>query len=163
MRVAIFLMLLVAVIFAKKTLTTPKPVKPSAGASVKLQLHSKTHIVSQQCLENAVGLCSAKDPKNEQDFSRFTFATRQIKQIKEKASTWVPKHNKFSTASEERMKFQVGSPLPDAKTIAKLPVKTSANSRRKLHATLPDEFDARKKWPDCITPIPDQGKCGSCW
>jgi len=30
---------------------------------------------------------------------------------------------------------------------------------------IPDEFDARKKWPNCytISEIRDQGGCGSCW
>jgi len=30
---------------------------------------------------------------------------------------------------------------------------------------LPDEFDARKQWPNCptIKEIRDQGSCGSCW
>jgi hypothetical protein len=29
--------------------------------------------------------------------------------------------------------------------------------------TLPREFDARKAWPNWITPVMDQGPCGSCW
>lgn len=28
---------------------------------------------------------------------------------------------------------------------------------------LPESFDSRTQWPDCIHPIRDQGKCGSCW
>jgi cathepsin B len=28
---------------------------------------------------------------------------------------------------------------------------------------LPTNFDSRQQWPDCIHPIRDQGKCGSCW
>jgi len=28
---------------------------------------------------------------------------------------------------------------------------------------LPEEFDATKQWPDCVHPIRNQGKCGSCW
>jgi cathepsin B len=28
---------------------------------------------------------------------------------------------------------------------------------------LPENFDARERWPDCIHPIRDQQKCGSCW
>nr|BAN20372.1 cathepsin B [Riptortus pedestris] len=30
---------------------------------------------------------------------------------------------------------------------------------------IPEEFDARKKWPECptISDIPNQSKCGSCW
>jgi cathepsin B len=28
---------------------------------------------------------------------------------------------------------------------------------------LPDSFDSREKWQQCIGPIMDQAKCGSCW
>lgn len=34
-----------------------------------------------------------------------------------------------------------------------------------IRSDLPEEFDARKQWPQCptITEIRDQGSCGSCW
>lgn len=34
-----------------------------------------------------------------------------------------------------------------------------------INNALPDEFDAREKWPDCMTiqEIRDQSVCGSCW
>jgi len=28
---------------------------------------------------------------------------------------------------------------------------------------LPDNFDARTKWPSCIHPVRDQAQWGSCW
>lgn len=28
---------------------------------------------------------------------------------------------------------------------------------------LPDNFDSRIRWPKCVHPIRNQGKCGSCW
>jgi cathepsin B len=28
---------------------------------------------------------------------------------------------------------------------------------------LPEEFDSRKQWPDCVFPVRDQQHCGSCW
>ena len=28
---------------------------------------------------------------------------------------------------------------------------------------LPESFDARDEWPDCIQPIRSQGQCGGCW
>lgn len=32
-----------------------------------------------------------------------------------------------------------------------------------INAELPEIFDAREQWPDCVGPIRDQGSCGSCW
>lgn len=32
-----------------------------------------------------------------------------------------------------------------------------------VQAAIPDTFDARTEWPNCIHPIRDQAQCGSCW
>ena len=32
-----------------------------------------------------------------------------------------------------------------------------------FNGTMPLNFDLRKKWPKCITPVRDQGNCGSGW
>ena len=32
-----------------------------------------------------------------------------------------------------------------------------------LNTSLPDSFDSRQQWPNCVHPIRDQGQCGSCW
>lgn len=49
-------------------------------------------------------------------------------------------------------------------------VKRNGKTKLPLHypefsGELPSSFDARQKWPDCITigQIRDQGSCGSCW
>jgi len=33
----------------------------------------------------------------------------------------------------------------------------------KSKSTLPETFDAREQWPNCVHPIRDQAQCGSCW
>jgi cathepsin B len=31
------------------------------------------------------------------------------------------------------------------------------------YLSVPDSFDSRTQWPDCIHPIRNQERCGSCW
>lgn len=31
------------------------------------------------------------------------------------------------------------------------------------YLAVPESFDSRNQWPDCVHPILDQGQCGSCW
>jgi hypothetical protein len=161
------LVLLVALVIAKvapKPAVKAKPGSPRApraapvnGPSVQLQVNNKKVVVPQQCLENAVKLCASHDTKNEETFGRFAYATAQINQVKAAAKQWQPRHNKFSTTSLEKMKYMNGvKPVPPSEQ----PKVHKASTRRKLHQALPDEFDSRKKWPDCISPILDQGHCG---
>ena len=37
------------------------------------------------------------------------------------------------------------------------------NNPTHLQLKLPTSFDSRIKWPGCISSVPDQGTCGSCW
>jgi hypothetical protein len=32
-----------------------------------------------------------------------------------------------------------------------------------LNETIPDSFDSREKWPNCISKINNQGNCGACY
>ncbi|EFC45858.1 predicted protein [Naegleria gruberi] len=45
------------------------------------------------------------------------------------------------------------------------PTRSKFNVRAELTKVrnLPEQFDARKEWPHCITPIRNQEQCGSCW
>lgn len=40
---------------------------------------------------------------------------------------------------------------------------TCPTTKTSVAATIPTFFDARNAWPGCISPILDQGHCGSCW
>lgn len=37
------------------------------------------------------------------------------------------------------------------------------NDDHSIEDTLPRDFDSRKQWPDCISEVRNQQKCGSCW
>jgi len=37
------------------------------------------------------------------------------------------------------------------------------NVKQRIDPSLPDQFDGRQQWPNCIHPVLDQGACGSCW
>jgi hypothetical protein len=107
-------------------------------------------------LQNAVDICS-QHAKEVENFSRFTKADATIRNIKAKAS-WTPGHNKFSTTSEGNIRFSAGTYKVGKDKITPF---SKVNTRRKLYApVIPEKFDAREKWPDCISPIRDQGTCG---
>nr|QOV03088.1 cathepsin B3 [Dysdercus peruvianus] len=72
--------------------------------------------------------------------------------------------------------WQAKTDLPASLTASSF--KRLLGAKRSLHKTLmeveeplttvseiPEEFDARKQWPNCLTigHIRDQGNCGSCW
>jgi cathepsin B len=38
-----------------------------------------------------------------------------------------------------------------------------ANSKISVEADIPSSFDSRTRWSGLITPVMDQGSCGSCW
>ena len=40
---------------------------------------------------------------------------------------------------------------------------TSSMKMGRPNLSLPESFDSRTQWPNCIHPIRNQAKCGSCW
>jgi len=76
-------------------------------------------------------------------------------------STWVAGHN---AVFEGLTLLDVKKRLLGARAINLIPgnhpapVKSYNNK-----VALPDNFDSRTKWPNCIHPIRNQAQCGSCW
>jgi len=67
---------------------------------------------------------------------------------------WIAKrHSKFE-----------GMTIADAQSLLGTIRRSQHYPKVALHAQdIPDTFDARTQWPNCIHPILDQGDCGSCW
>jgi len=83
-----------------------------------------------------------------------SFLERQkiIDAVNKANNGWVASHNKFSGWEAEDIKGLLGAVLPP-----------KAGNRARKDSSLPDSFDARQKWNNCIHPIRDQQQCGSCW
>lgn len=80
-----------------------------------------------------------------------------VAEIKAKASTWVPMdvhQNPLKDKTVLEIKGLFG-------TVVQGPVGLPGPAPS--NADLPTTFDARKEWPECIHPIRDQARCGSCW
>lgn len=82
-----------------------------------------------------------------------------VSQIKAKATTWTPvevENNIFKDWTSEEIKRML-SLVPDAVDANQIP------PREPVTASYPAAFDSRTQWPNCIHPIRDQQRCGSCW
>ncbi|EFA01289.1 cathepsin B [Tribolium castaneum] len=82
-----------------------------------------------------------------------------IQQINEKQSTWKAGPNFAENVPMSYIRRLMGVP-PNSK------YHMPSVKRHLLDAMeIPDDFDARKQWPNCptIREIRDQGSCGSCW
>ncbi|KAH8286984.1 hypothetical protein KR054_000393 [Drosophila jambulina] len=87
-----------------------------------------------------------------------------IELVRKKAKTWTVGRNFDKSVSEEHIRGLMGV-HPDAHRFA-LPEKREVLGELYQGAKdIPEEFDARKAWPNCPTigEIRDQGSCGSCW
>lgn len=63
--------------------------------------------------------------------------------------------NKFAKYSVEEIRGMMG--------LVKPPQQSDHVVAHLATGDLPDSFDMRTAFPDCVYPIRDQGQCGSCW
>ncbi|XP_024086099.1 cathepsin B-like [Cimex lectularius] len=83
-----------------------------------------------------------------------------INEINSANTTWKAGHNFAKDTPLRYIKKLLGVvPSGEPKILLQL------NKRVTSDDELPNEFDARKKWPNCptVSHIHDQGSCGSCW
>ncbi len=99
---------------------------------------------------------------------------RLVARINRMASTWKAKYNPSAAINSHTVE---NANQPDGDFLIKQNLETFDNLlKRELGMTfskfdenylqnLPEEFDARLKWPLCSTVhmIANQGACGSCW
>lgn len=87
------------------------------------------------------------------------FDQESLSELKSKASfeTYSYEEHPFKDWSESEIQSLLG--------LSKLSLRDTSNMEYNLSAVadLPENFDSRQQWPECIHPIRDQGKCGSCW
>jgi len=86
-----------------------------------------------------------------------------LSNIKAKAS-WIPyelHENPFKAMSHEQLKKMLG--VTDL-TFKKKTIMTLVHEDDHIETfDVPNSFDARREWPDCISEIRKQEHCGSCW
>jgi cathepsin B len=81
-----------------------------------------------------------------------------VENIKEKVDFEVFNHEEhpFKNYSLQELKQRLGA-------IESISNEEVFYGDEKLNAELPQSFDSRQQWPECIGAIRDQGQCGSCW
>ena len=83
--------------------------------------------------------------------------TNIVNEIRSKTNKWVPadpETNPLSNLSFGELHGLFG-------TIIRPPLGTMQPLH--VNANIPEVFDSREQWKDCIHPIRNQGQCGSCW
>jgi len=73
-------------------------------------------------------------------------------------NSWVATHdNQFANMTIDEAKTMLGAKIRKYN----YPKVSYANLRE--FTAVPDNFDSRTQWPQCIHKIRDQARCGSCW
>lgn len=69
------------------------------------------------------------------------------------------------TSKEDIIRLLGSKGVQGAKAASPNKFKTHDVAYENLRDRIPKNFDARKKWRNCLTigEVRDQGKCGSCW
>jgi len=86
-----------------------------------------------------------------------------LNNIKSKATTWEPyehHENPFKDLTKEQLKGLLGVDLTFTKKNIMMLVD---NDDHVATFDVPNTFDSREQWPECISPIRKQEHCGSCW
>ncbi len=78
-------------------------------------------------------------------------------------STWKAEVNKFSFMGEDKIRQMLSTFVPPTTRYTDEQMATIRDKSPSPSNGNPTEYDLRKEFPQCIQPIRDQGRCGSCW
>lgn len=67
-----------------------------------------------------------------------------------------PEENPFRNWTDDELRSLLGD-IPEERSAEKKKIEYISDK------DVPENFDSREQWPDCVQPIRDQGSCGSCW
>ena len=67
-----------------------------------------------------------------------------------------PEENPFRNWTDDELRSLLGD-IPEERRADKKKIEYITDKE------VPENFDSREQWPDCVQPIRDQGSCGSCW
>jgi cathepsin B len=102
-----------------------------------------------------LGLCAAHMRENEEPFVTKSFVDQQ--KFVSSFETYTFEEHPFKNWSKSELQGLLGlSPL-SLRDTSKIVYNFD------MSRDLPENFDSREQWPECIHPIRDQGHCGSCW
>ncbi|KAH9493156.1 Tubulointerstitial nephritis antigen-like [Bulinus truncatus] len=81
-----------------------------------------------------------------------------IEEINDGPYTWKAANysDLWGLTLDEGTRYRLGTFPPDS-------IVSRMNPIRGFKESLPEKFDSREKWPNMISPVTDQGNCGSSW
>jgi len=96
--------------------------------------------------------------------SRKVVDDELIESIRKGGAKWKFGHNQFSHMEREEFVKRLMPLTGRLASVGRNKLKSPrAYSTGIVKNFIPEEFDSRDQWPDCIQPIRIQGQCGSCW
>ncbi|KAL0476753.1 cathepsin B [Acrasis kona] len=83
--------------------------------------------------------------------------------INQQGLSWEAEENHMTRMNRNKAKSMMGTIMPKYTRYTEDEMNTITKFEQDNANDLPEEFDARDKWPKCIHPVRNQEHCGSCW
>lgn len=102
-----------------------------------------------------LALCAAHMRVKEEPL--ITKSALEIQSLESSFETYSFEEHPFKNWTKSQIQQLLGLSTLSLKDTSTIEYKTE------LSSDLPEHFDSREQWPDCIHEIRNQGHCGSCW